>query len=121
MAESSKSTDGRVNRFGADLKLEASGIVFPPHHSTVPHKGRTHAVQLIAAGVDILTISRRLGHANVTVTLNTDDHMVPGGDDRAARALETASFSEQAQNLPRPGSSSVTLRSRLQLHRGLSI
>ena len=60
----------------------------------------THASQLITAGMDILSISRRLGHANVTITLNTYGHLMPGSDDRAAKALETAFFSEQGQNLP---------------------
>lgn len=31
----------------------------------------THASMLIAAGVDILTISRRLGHSKASVTLDT--------------------------------------------------
>jgi integrase len=31
----------------------------------------THASQLIAAGMDVVTISRRLGHASPTITLST--------------------------------------------------
>jgi len=50
--------------------------------------------------VDILTISRRLGHANVSVTLNTYGHLMPDTDDRAANLLEAAFFSERAENLP---------------------
>jgi integrase len=35
----------------------------------------THASSLIAAGVDILTISRRLGHANPKITLSVYGHL----------------------------------------------
>jgi integrase len=35
----------------------------------------THAGALIAASLDVLSISRRLGHANPTVTLNTYGHL----------------------------------------------
>src|SRR5262249_38180105 len=50
----------------------------------------THASMLIAAGVDILTISRRLGHANPTFTLNTYGHLIHGMDDRAAEVMDQA-------------------------------
>ena len=50
----------------------------------------THASHLIAAGVDVLTISRRLGHAKPTVTLNVYGHLFPSTDDRAALAIEAA-------------------------------
>jgi integrase len=48
----------------------------------------THASQLIAQGVDILTISRRLGHSKPTVTLDVYGHMFPDTDDRAASIME---------------------------------
>ena len=35
----------------------------------------THASSLIAAGVDILTVSRRLGHASPTITLGAYGHL----------------------------------------------
>jgi integrase len=50
----------------------------------------THASMLIAAGMDILTISRRLGHASPTVTLNTYGHLIHGTDDQAAAIMEAA-------------------------------
>lgn len=49
----------------------------------------THAAALIAQGVDILTISRRLGHENVKITLDLYGHLMPGQDEKAARAFET--------------------------------
>jgi hypothetical protein len=42
----------------------------------------------IAAGVDILTISRRLGHANPKITLSVYGHLYGDTDDKAAQAVE---------------------------------
>ena len=50
----------------------------------------THASHLIAAGLDILTISRRLGHGSPAVTLSVYAHLFPQTDDRAAIAIEGA-------------------------------
>jgi integrase len=48
----------------------------------------THASQLIAAGLDVVTVSRRLGHSNPTVTLNVYAHLFGNTDERAAAAVE---------------------------------
>jgi integrase len=61
----------------------------------------THASQLIASGMDVLTISRRLGHSSPTVTLNIYGHLFPDSDERAARALDAAFSGAQTVNLPR--------------------
>jgi len=50
----------------------------------------THASMLIAGGVDVLTVSRRLGHASPTITLNVYGHLIHGGDDRAAQIVAAA-------------------------------
>jgi integrase len=50
----------------------------------------THASQLIAAGMDVLTISRRLGHSSPTITLNVYGHLFSNTDDEAARIMERA-------------------------------
>jgi integrase len=50
----------------------------------------THASQLIASGMDVLTISRRLGHGSPTITLGVYGHMFKNSDDRAAQIMETA-------------------------------
>jgi integrase len=47
----------------------------------------THASSLIAAGVDVLTISRRLGHASPTITLGVYGHLFANTDDRAAQVM----------------------------------
>ena len=50
----------------------------------------THASVLIASGVDILTISRRLGHSSPTITLSVYGHLIHGTDDRAAQVMDAA-------------------------------
>jgi integrase len=48
----------------------------------------THVSMLIRAGVDILTISRRIGHAQAAVTLDIYGHLIEGADAAAARAID---------------------------------
>lgn len=50
----------------------------------------THASQLIAEGVDIVTISKRLGHATANVTLGVYAHLFAMDDSKAAAAINTA-------------------------------
>jgi integrase len=50
----------------------------------------THASMLIASGMDILTISRRLGHSSPAITLGVYGHLIHGTDDRAAQIMEAA-------------------------------
>ena len=50
----------------------------------------THASMLIASGMDILTISRRLGHASPTITLAIYGHLIKGTDERAAAIMDAA-------------------------------
>jgi integrase len=52
----------------------------------------THASQLIAAGMDILPISRRLGHGSPIITLAVYGHLFSNTDARAAEIME-ATFS----------------------------
>jgi integrase len=40
--------------------------------------------------MDILTISRRLGHANPTITLNIYGHLLSHTDGRAAEIMDAA-------------------------------
>lgn len=47
----------------------------------------SHASLLISSGVPITAVSRRLGHDNVTVTLNTYAHIMPSDDDIILDAL----------------------------------
>ena len=47
----------------------------------------THASQLIDAGVDIVTIAKRLGHSSPNITLKVYAHLFRQKDDKAAAAI----------------------------------
>lgn len=53
----------------------------------LPH---THASQLISSGMDVLTISRRLGHGSPMITLSVYGHLFTNTDDRAAQIMQAA-------------------------------
>ena len=47
-----------------------------------------HASALIAAGLDVVTVSRRLGHANPGITLSAYSHLFQNKDAQAAEAID---------------------------------
>jgi integrase len=53
----------------------------------------THASQLIAAGMDVITISRRLGHASAAITLAVYGHLFNVAWDEQAAQIIQAAFS----------------------------
>jgi integrase len=50
----------------------------------------TRASQLIDAGVDVVTISKRFGHSNPNITLRIYAHFFGQKDDKAAAAINEA-------------------------------
>jgi len=56
----------------------------------------SHGSHLIASGMDLATVSARLGHSNVRVTVEVYAHAIRGRDDEAARRWEDF----QRPNLP---------------------
>jgi integrase len=48
----------------------------------------THASALIAAGIDVVTVSRRLGHGSPAITLSVYSHLFRKTDTAAAAAIE---------------------------------
>ena len=54
----------------------------------------THASALIRAGVDVLTVSRRLGHSSTSMTLDVYGHLMEGADAAAVKAIEGANLKE---------------------------
>lgn len=48
-----------------------------------------HATQLLASGVDVKTVSRRLGHKSVTTTLDVYFNYMPSLDDKASTLLDS--------------------------------
>jgi integrase len=79
----------------------------PPHQNTVSYWWRKtlrdadlsgfklhdlrhfYASGLIAAGCDVVTVQRSLGHAKATTTLNTYAHLWPTAEDRTRKAAES--------------------------------
>jgi integrase len=48
----------------------------------------THASDLLDRGEQILAVSKRLGHANITATLQAYGHLLKGAEDRLADRLD---------------------------------
>ena len=48
----------------------------------------SHASALIAAGIDVVKVSRRLGHSSPVITLGVYAHLFSGEDDGAAAVIE---------------------------------
>jgi len=65
------------------LAMKAAGI-----RATFHSLRHTHASTLIASGLDVLTISRRLGHGSPAITLGVYGHLFKP-DDRAAAIMES--------------------------------
>jgi len=76
-----RATVDRLTEFAAEINMP--GLTF----HCLRH---THASQLIDAGVDIVTISRRLGHAKPDVTLRCYSHLFSNDDGKAAAAINAA-------------------------------
>jgi integrase len=63
--------------------MERAGLA----HVTLHTLRHTHASQLITSGMDILTVSRRLGHSSAAITLTVYGHLLTP-EDRAADIIE---------------------------------
>lgn len=79
----------------------------PPHQNTVGHRWRVtaraagvsgfrlhdlrhfYASGLIAAGCDVVTVQRALGHASASTTLTTYSHLWPSAEDRTRAAASS--------------------------------
>jgi integrase len=66
----------------------ADGIGFP--QITFHAFRHTHASHLIDAGIDVVKISRRLGHASPAITLKIYAHLFHARDDKSADAINAA-------------------------------
>ena len=67
------------------MYAKAAGL----HHIRVHDFRHSHATLLINAGVSILEVSKRLGHSDVKMTLNTYSHLYPQTEDAALLTLES--------------------------------
>lgn len=100
--------------------LFAGSEADPPHQNTIGHRWRRtcqlagvpsfslhstrhfYASGLIAAGCDVVTVQRSLGHSTASTTLNTYSHLWPSAEDRtrsAADAMMTAALADPADYL----------------------
>ena len=57
----------------------------PPRFHDLRH---THASLLLARGVHPKIVSERLGHASISITLDTYSHVLPGLQEDAVRDLD---------------------------------
>jgi integrase len=97
------------------LSGRSSGLIFPNDAGNPIHRGNfmerwfrplvkaaelpegtdfhslrhSHASLLISEGVDILTISRRLGHKKIQITLDTYGHLLPKSEDAVLMAYNS--------------------------------
>jgi len=67
-----------------NLTLRARKLPLVSFHSL----RHTHASVLLNAGVDVLTVSRRLGHRKASTTLDVYGHTIEGADKAATKKLE---------------------------------
>lgn len=68
---------------GFDRRVHKSGLPRIRFHDL----RHTHASHLLKAGVNIKIVSRRLGHASVSFTLDKYSHLMPDDDQQAALAV----------------------------------
>jgi integrase len=113
----------RAGATGSSWLFEASPGQ-PPHQNTVGYWWRKaclgakvdgvtlhdlrhyYASGLIAAGCDVVTVQRALGHAKATTTLDTYAHLWPTAEDRtrgAAQSMLTAALTIPADSLRTEG------------------
>ena len=73
------------NRLTADFReiVRRAGL----RHLTLHGLRHTNATLMIRDGVDVLVLSRRLGHASVRTTLDLYGHLMPGMQDQAVGAV----------------------------------
>jgi integrase len=57
-------------------------------HISIHSLRHTNATLLIAGGADLRTVSKRLGHADMTTTANIYTHAIQSADERAAQVLD---------------------------------
>lgn len=76
------------DRLSQQWRRVAASLGLPP--VTFHAFRHSHASALISAGLDILTISRRLGHGSPGITLSTYAHKFKNTDGGAAEAMDAA-------------------------------
>jgi integrase len=57
-------------------------------HLTLHGLRHAHATLLLTAGVHPKVVSERLGHSNISITMDTYSHVLPGLQEQAAIAID---------------------------------
>lgn len=79
----------RATEAWAEQKDSAGNVTAPKLEPIGMHECRhTYASLLIAAGANAKTISTLMGHASITITFDRYGHLMPGGEDEAAKLLD---------------------------------
>jgi integrase len=81
--------DGQIrSRHWLTQKFQQAMSALKINGVTLHSLRHAHASQLIASGMDVLTISRRLGHGSPAITLTVYGHLIEGKDRQAAEVTE---------------------------------
>lgn len=110
--------DTPLHKFRDILTLHNSSVSDPEDRLpviTLHDLRHTSASLMIASGyVDIETIARRLGHADVKMTLNRYGHALPSQDEKAALALESMLSMDEQHTEPKiPDHNTVRIIERM--------
>jgi hypothetical protein len=80
---------GKLESRGPMLRLSFCGGAISIPAWRLPRSKARVRFTIIAAGLDVLTISRRIGHASAAITLHVYAHMFSDSSDiRAAQIME---------------------------------
>lgn len=81
---------GKIRRTNFDRRWWYPTLAKAGVSKRTMHEARhTHASQLLAAGVPMNLVAKRLGHASVTTTILLYAHLTEGGDTKAADLINT--------------------------------
>jgi integrase len=76
----------KIKKEYVDL-IEQQKKVFKAAYKTFHVIRHTHATELLASGMPIVDVSRRLGHANPSITLNIYGHVIPANDQKVVEQV----------------------------------
>jgi integrase len=76
--------------FGNKIFVPAAQRAGLPAGTTTHDLRHHYASLLLASGQSVIAVAELLGHENATLVLSTYGHLMPGGDDLARKAVDTA-------------------------------
>jgi integrase len=75
--------------------MRVQGVL--PHLTTPARPRHTHATLALQAGVQPKVVSERLGHATVSITLDTYSHAIPALQEEAAAVIAGLVFADTSR------------------------